>query len=227
MSTEIIRADFDRLALLDRDQWGHNDHYHAFLLRHIPPDCGQALEIGCGTGAFARLLAQRSQQVLALDLSPQMIESARARSQGYSNIIFEVADVLAWEFPRERFDCIASIATLHHLPLERILEDMRAGLKPGGVLLVLDLFRAQGLAGKLAGAVALPVSAVLNLAHTGRIREPRAVRQAWAEHGRNDTYPTVAYVRRVCGRLLPGAIVRSHLLWRYSIIWHKPTSPAS
>jgi len=227
MSTEIIRADFDRLALLDGEQWSHNSYYHAFLLRHAPPHCGQALEIGCGTGAFARLLAQRFQQVLALDLSPQMIETARARSQGYPNITFEVVDVLAWAFPRARFDCIASIATLHHLPLERILEDMRAGLKPGGVLLVLDLFKAQGLAGKLAGAAALPVSAVLNLAHTGHIREPRAVRQAWAEHGRNDVYLTIAHVRRICDELLPGAIVRRHLLWRYSIIWHKPTSSAS
>jgi SAM-dependent methyltransferase len=224
MSTEIIRADFDRLALLDEEQRSHNSHYHAFLLRYIPPRCGQTLEIGCGTGAFARLLAQRSQQVLALDLSPQMIETAQERSQGYSNITFEVADVLAWKFPRERFDCIASIATLHHLPLEKILEDIRAGLKPGGVLLVLDLFEAQGLAGKLTGAVALPVNAVLNLAHTGHIRESRTVRQAWAEHGRNDTYPTVAYVRRVCDELLPGAIVRKHLLWRYSIIWRKPAS---
>jgi SAM-dependent methyltransferase len=224
MSTEIIRADFDRLALLDGEQWSHNSHYHAFLLRHMPPHCGQALEIGCGTGAFARLLAQRSQHVLALDLSPQMVETARARSQGYPNITFEVADVSAWEFPRERFDCIASIATLHHLSLERILEDMRAGLKAGGLLLVLDLFEAQGLAGKLAGVVALPVSAALNLAHTGRIREPHAVRQAWTEHGRNDAYLTIGHVRRICDELLPGAIVHKHLLWRYSIIWRKPAS---
>ena len=46
-----IQADFDRIALLSSDEWDHNSHYHSFLLKHIPPRCTQALEIGCGTGA--------------------------------------------------------------------------------------------------------------------------------------------------------------------------------
>ena len=72
-----IREDFDRIALLPEVRWGHNSHYHDFLLKHIPLHCGNALEIGCGTGKFARLLAERSDHVLALDLSPNMIRIAR------------------------------------------------------------------------------------------------------------------------------------------------------
>jgi len=68
----IIQADFDRLALLSRDGWDHNSHYGDFLLKHIPQDCESALEIGCGAGAFARLMAKRAGRVLALDLSPQV-----------------------------------------------------------------------------------------------------------------------------------------------------------
>ncbi len=54
-----IEADFDRLALLDDEGWTANNHYHKFLLQHVPRNCENALEIGCGTGAFARLLAKR------------------------------------------------------------------------------------------------------------------------------------------------------------------------
>ena len=65
-----IEADFDRLATLDDEGWTANNHYHDFLLSHVPQNCDNALEIGCGTGAFARLLAKRSKRVIALDLSP-------------------------------------------------------------------------------------------------------------------------------------------------------------
>ena len=80
-STERVREDFDRIADLSREEgWDHSAHYHAFLLRQLPPRLHEALEIGCGTGAFARSLAGRSERVLAIDLSPHMIEIAKDRS---------------------------------------------------------------------------------------------------------------------------------------------------
>lgn len=44
-------------------------------------------------------MVRGSWQVLALDLSPQMIRIARKHSSWYANIDFQVADALAWEFP--------------------------------------------------------------------------------------------------------------------------------
>ena len=84
MST--IQADFDRLALLDAQGWTQNNHYHNFLLRHVRDGCQNALEVGCGTGAFARRLAERAPQVVALDLSPEMIRVARSRSTDSPNL---------------------------------------------------------------------------------------------------------------------------------------------
>jgi SAM-dependent methyltransferase len=219
MST--VQADFDRIALLSQDGWDHNGHYHSFLLKHIPASCEAALDVGCGTGAFSRLLAKRSHQVVALDLSPRMVEIAKARSKPHSNIEFQVADATRWVFPVGAFDCVASIATLHHLPIEEMLLKMRGALRVGGTLAILDLYESAGLVDVLAGMVAIPVSFVLRLIKTGRLREPRQVREAWVEHGRNDTYPTLARVREIRERTLPGAEVRQHLLWRYSIIWRK------
>lgn len=221
-STSIIRADFDRIASLEAYGWSHNSHYHAFLLKHVPARCQEALEIGCGTGEFSRLLAARARYVLALDLSPQMIEAARERSSEFANIDFKLADVIEWDFPAEQFDCIATIATLHHLPLDLMLQKMKSALKPGGVLLILDLFEAQSFTDVLMMAAAMPVNVGLRLIKHRRLRAPAAVRAAWAEHEQHDSFPTLSQIRKLCAEVLPGARVRRHLLWRYSVVWKKP-----
>jgi ubiquinone/menaquinone biosynthesis C-methylase UbiE len=220
-SATQIQADFDRIALLSTDEWNHNSHYHDLLLKHVPSPCAEALEIGCGTGSFSRLLAQRCKRVLALDLSPQMIQVAREHSKSYTNIDFRVADAMRWQYPKERFDCIASIATLHHLPLREALVNMKCSLKAGGALLILDLFQARGLLDLSASAMALPVDVVLRLVKRGRLREPAEARAAWDEHGRHDSYLTLSEIRKTCTDILPGASVTRHLLWRYSIVWKK------
>ena len=220
--SHVIRADFDRLAPISDDGWSHNSHYHAFLLRHLPLHCDESLDIGCGTGAFARLLAQRSTRVLALDLSPEMIRVAQDRSTGFPNITYQVADVLDWPFPAERFDCVASIATFHHLPMASMFAAVNTALKPGGVLLILDLYKSQGWGERLDAGLAMSASLALRWLHNGRIREPEAARQAWAAHGEHDIYPRLSEVRDICSAALPGAIVKRHLLWRYSLVWRKP-----
>src|SRR5688500_4071077 len=55
---ERVASDFDRLAGFGAGRWDHNRHYHPFLLRSLPARRERALEIGCGTGEFARLLAR-------------------------------------------------------------------------------------------------------------------------------------------------------------------------
>ena len=227
MST--IQKDFNRIALVSEDGATHNDHYHNFLLRHLPSNCHNVLEIGCGTGTFARSLAERSDHVLALDLSPEMIRIARETSAQFPNIEFELADVRDRSLPVESFDCIASIATLHHLPFPEMLLKMKAALKPGGVLLVLDLFEparvsdslVAGLSDSLLNLLALPVSATLRLINYGRLLPRREVRDAWAAHERHDSYATMSEVHALCDQVLPGAKIKQHLLWRYSILWEK------
>jgi ubiquinone/menaquinone biosynthesis C-methylase UbiE len=141
----VLQQDFDRIALVSTDGATCNDHYHNFLLRHLPLHCHDALEIGCGTGTFSRRLAERFRQVVAFDLSPEMIRLARVRSETISNIEFQLGDIRDQALAAESFDCIASIATLHHLPYREMLLKMKAALKPSGVLLVLDLFQPARL----------------------------------------------------------------------------------
>jgi ubiquinone/menaquinone biosynthesis C-methylase UbiE len=223
-----VEKDFDRLALLDEGGWTHNNHYHNFLLRNVPEVCQRALEIGCGTGAFSRRLAERVNQVTALDISSEMIRVAQSRSAQFPNLQFEIADVMSRDLPDANFDCVATIATLHHLEMREVLLKMKAALKPGGVLIILDLFepernllRPEGLLDGGLNVAAMAVSGSLRLVHNGRLKPRREVRAAWEEHGKSDRYPTMNEVRALCAQVLPLAQVRKLLLWRYSVVWKK------
>jgi len=124
-----------------------------------------------------------------------------------------------WPFPANRFDCIATIATLHHLALEETLLAMK-GRCGRGVLLVLDLFRAQGLVISWsrrwnAGEPGL------RLLKRGRLREPAEIREAGGSTASMTAVSLCADTRGLCQAAArrEGA---PHLLWRYSIVWHKP-----
>lgn len=223
-----IERDFDRLAQFDEAGWTGNNHYHNFLLQYVPADCEHALEIGCGTGAFARRLAPRAQRVTAIDLSSEMIRVARERSGELSNIRFEVADLMACEFTEAQFDCIATIATLHHLAAQAALSKLKSALSPGGTLLVLDLYQpernllsAKGFSDAVLNLVAMSTSCSLRLMHNGRLRPPPEVRAAWEAHGQHDSYLTMDEVHRTYRSIFPDVVIRKHLLWRYSAVWRK------
>ena len=218
---ESIQSDFDRIALLANDNWNHNAHYHKFLLGHIPEQCRHILEIGCGTGKFSRLLAGRAQRVLAIDLSPQMIRLARERSKLYPNIDFVTGDVMTYQFPDNQFDCIATLTTIHHLPMTGILRKIRQALQPEGIFVCLDLYQRSSFNDLLFDSVAYPASLFLTFVKTGKPKPSREVREAYAEHGKTDTYLTLPEIEQICAGVLPGAQVARHLFWRYSIIWKK------
>jgi ubiquinone/menaquinone biosynthesis C-methylase UbiE len=218
---ESIQSDFDRIASLSHEHWDHNAQYHKYLLDQIPEQCRRILEIGCGTGEFSRLLARRAESVLAIDLSTQMIRHAQARSKLYPNITFVESDATTYELPDNQFDCIATLTTLHHLPIEFILRKIRKALKPAGVFVCLDLYQRSNLSDLLFDGVAYPANLFLRLMKTGKFGPSREMREAYAEHGKTDTYPTLPQIKQICADILPGALVSRHLFWRYSIIWKK------
>lgn len=220
-SMQAVQADFDRIALLKEPRWNHNLHYHDDLLRHLPPSMDSALEVGSGTGQFARLLAARSRQVLALDLSAVMLREAHLKSAVFPNITYQQADILTTELPANHFDAIVSIATLHHLNLDDVLPRLIAALKPGGVLQYLDLYEVERWQDYALSALAAPLSFAFNLRFNGYLMQPAEQRAVWDAHGADERYLTLSQVRAVAARWLPGAHIRQHLFWRYSVIWRK------
>ena len=221
-STDQVRADFDRLATLEGPGPDHNAVYHRFLLDHVPPRAGEALEVGCGRGEFARALARRAARVTASDLSPEMIRIARERSVGLANLEIVEADILSFPLEESRYDYIASIAMLHHVEAGAVLVKLARALRPGGRLAILDVRSARG---PLEHILALSAGGWMRLL-SGRLRPDPAVHAAWAEHGRRERYLTYAEALSLGRAYLPRCTVRRHVLWRYSIVWAKPGGAA-
>ncbi|MDT4955801.1 MAG: hypothetical protein QOJ02_3939 [Acidobacteriota bacterium] len=217
-----VRDDFDRIASLTAQETEAREIYSDYLLRHVPVDCNHLLEIGCGFGIFARLVAKRAQHVTAIDLSPQMLEVARKRAAGYSNLEFLLGDFLQLQLPVESYDCVVTLATLHHLPAGEALRKMKTMLRPGGVLIVHDLLDSTGIFDLALGLVRIPVNMAVRFWQKGRLRARPEVRRAWAEHGKHESYLRVKDVEAMRDEHLPGGHVQTHFLWRYTIVWHKP-----
>ncbi len=99
---------------------------------HLLPSRGQALEVACGLGANALLLARRGLTVTAWDLSPVAIDRLRRRaeSEGLS-LRAEVRDVTVGPWPREAWDVIVVSRFLDR----SVCAAMKEALKPGGLLL--------------------------------------------------------------------------------------------
>lgn len=76
----------------------------------------RTLEIGCGAGAFTRLLASIADQVVALDIAPAAIARARAMGAGPGTVGFRVANVMDYD-PRAEgpWDLIVMSETIYYL----------------------------------------------------------------------------------------------------------------
>lgn len=146
---------------------------------------------------------------------------ARARSGEFENLEFQIADVMTWSFPHSHFDFVCSIATLHHLNQRELLMKIRESLRPGGVLVVLDLVESDSLIERVCDVVALGVSVGMRLVHNGRLQPPAEVRKAWEQHGKQDSYLTMRQVRALADELLPGSTAKRCLLWRYLLVYQK------
>lgn len=212
-----VREDFDRIALLTPAD-ARPDAHQDYLLRFVPAPCGRALDLGCGAGVLTESLARRAGHVVGVDLSPRMIEAARARCGGLANVELVVGDFFELDLPERSFDCIAAVAVLHHMDWVRVVERAKGLLRPGGRLLIVDLFRDETPVDYALSVVAASIRRLSFHFH----RPPRELRRAWAEHGRGDSYLSLAEARRLCAAHLPGAAFRRHLLWRYSVVWSAP-----
>jgi SAM-dependent methyltransferase len=102
----------------------------AMLTNHLRP--GQrVLELGCGTGYFTRELAKTGAQIIAIDISPDLLEVARHECP-QQNVTFEIQNAYALTYPNDDFDSVVGSSVLHHLDVDAALREIHRVLKPGG-----------------------------------------------------------------------------------------------
>ena len=108
------------------------DAMRALMLGQLPDDLrgARVLDAGCGTGAASAELAARGADVLAIDISPKLVEIAQARLPEGLRVDFRAGDMLAADLGR--FDAVIAMDSLIYYTrpdLEAALEALssRAG----------------------------------------------------------------------------------------------------
>ncbi|MGW4062797.1 class I SAM-dependent methyltransferase [Amycolatopsis sp. NPDC004747] len=140
----MTEATFDPIAEL-YDKFAELSHarYRRWLEQVLPAHGERAVDLGCGSGRFLELLADRYENVLAVDAAARMVDLARERHPR-PHIRYRVGDL--WEVTPEAegtFDLVFSVNTLHHLGPDPAgyLGHVRRLLRPGGHVVVIDCVR--------------------------------------------------------------------------------------
>lgn len=187
------------MANTQHEHWAAGDAYEQFMGRwswagavrflewlNREPD-QRWLDVGCGTGALTRAIAEftQPQSIVGLDPSWAFVRYAR---QHLSETFFLVADGSALAMKSGMFDAVISGLSLNFMPQpQQALADMRRVTRPGGVVAAY----VWDYAGKMEflryfwdAAVALDASAAA--LHEGRrflICQPEPLRQLWQGAG--------------------------------------------
>jgi SAM-dependent methyltransferase len=152
----------------------------------VPPG-GHLLDLGCGSGELARLLAQAGYQVTGCDIAPLMLEQALAADQG-QRVRWVRLDP-RWRtlpLPPDSLDAVVAASVLEYVPDPRgVLRECARVLRPGGTLLctVPDVTHpVRWLEGPFWLAAGTPLA--------------RAAGRAWPRLGRYLSYLQVSRQRR-------------------------------
>ncbi|HEV8656007.1 MAG TPA: class I SAM-dependent methyltransferase [Candidatus Limnocylindria bacterium] len=103
----------------------------AFLVRMRADGRRDLLELGAGTGHDSLFFKEEGIDVVAIDLSPRMVEHCLAKG-----IDARVADFLHLGFPEASFDAVYALNSLLHVPnadIDPVLASVRSVMRPAGL----------------------------------------------------------------------------------------------
>lgn len=96
----------------------------------------RVLDLGCGSGTFTGLLAERGYRARGLDISPKLITLARRK---FPAIDFQEGDAENLPFDAGQYDGVLLSGLVHHFPdPRRLAAQVLSVLKPGGRFVAFD-----------------------------------------------------------------------------------------
>ncbi|MDV9173148.1 class I SAM-dependent methyltransferase [Streptomyces sp. W16] len=104
----------------------------------LPAAAGDVLDLGCGTGTLSLLAAEQGHRITGVDLSPAMVDLARAKLAG-RDAAFLIGDAATPPVGEQRYDVVLVRHVLWSLPdPARVLRHWRGLLRPGGRLVLIE-----------------------------------------------------------------------------------------
>lgn len=136
--------DVDHVALYDRKEDAGAEAEVAVLVSLGLDGSSTVVDVGAGTGQFAVAVATRCARVVAVDISPVMLErlGTKVEALGLTNVEIVRAGFLSYEHQGPPVDFVYSRWALHHLPdfwKTVALSRVRAVVRAGGVLRLSDV----------------------------------------------------------------------------------------
>ena len=104
------------------------------------------LDVACGPGVLACAFAQVARHVTGIDLTPAMIDRAKALQQahGLDNLTWRIGHVLPLPFPKASYSLVFTRYSFHHfLDPKAVLAEMVRVCSPGGRVAVVDVFTSS------------------------------------------------------------------------------------
>ena len=98
----------------------------------------RVLEVGCGTGSTALLLAPNVDQIIASDISSKMIGNAqqKAKESNASNVQFVAENIFGDAISNGPYDAVLALNLLHLIhDIDGAIQRIHGLLKPGGVFI--------------------------------------------------------------------------------------------
>lgn len=123
----------------------------SFVARMELEPGGRVLDIACGTGNVTIPLARRGGNVTGLDITPRLLEEARARAAREGlHIRFDEGFAEVLPYPDASFDVVVSMFGIMFSPFpETVVSEMTRVLRPGGRLALAN-WTQSGFSGKMA-----------------------------------------------------------------------------
>jgi SAM-dependent methyltransferase len=102
------------------------------LSSHLKPGM-TVLELGCGAGYFTQELVRSGADIVAIDVSPELLEIARSKCSA-PNVHYQLQSADELSYGDAVFDSVVGSSVLHHLEIEKALRDVYRVLKPAGTI---------------------------------------------------------------------------------------------
>jgi len=150
----VDQSEIAKFAALAESWWDRNGECKplhdlnplrtAFIAERVVLDGARVLDVGCGGGILSEALAAAGARVTGIDANAALIAVARAHAalSDFADLSYECAEIEQWQDDASRFEVIACMELLEHVPdPARLLSACAARLVPGGSLFVSTINR--------------------------------------------------------------------------------------